>query len=147
MDTMTNEIHTYGGYNVGCMLGTAYQTLVAELSESLSKAGLDVTAAEYLVLRALYDKAGMQQCDIAALLGKDKATISRCIRNMESKGLVTTELVSYKCLKVYASEKARRIEPAIMAVAAARHVALSELLTRHEMETFVNVLKKIISNH
>ena len=80
---MTNEIHTYSGPNVGCLLGTAYQTLLSELTDSLDRKGLDITTSEYLVMRALYSNDGLQQCEIAALLGKDKGAISRCVKNLE----------------------------------------------------------------
>lgn len=144
---MTNEILTYSGPNLGCMLGTAYQTLLSELTDSLDRKGLDITTSEYLVMRALYSNDGLQQCEIAALLGKDKGAISRCVKNLENKNLVTTEVVSHKCLRVYVSEKGRLIQPSVMAVADERHKALTSMLTHHEMETFVSVLKRIINNH
>lgn len=147
MDTMTNKLQTYGGPNVGCMLGTAYQVLVSELTDALAKAGLDITAPEYLILRALYTNDGMQQCELAALLGKDKGAICRCVKTMTAKGLVTTQPVSHKCLKVYVSDKGQHIRPDIMAVAEKQHRALTSMLSSAEMDTFVSILQKIIINH
>ncbi|MDE6393775.1 MAG: MarR family winged helix-turn-helix transcriptional regulator [Duncaniella sp.] len=143
---MTNELHIYGGPNVGCMLGTAYQSLLSELTDALAKAGLDVTAPEYLILRALYANNGMQQCELASQLGKDKGAICRCIKTMAAKGLVVTEPVSHKCLKVYVSDKGQSIRADIMAVADERHRALTSMLTPAEMDTFVSVLQRIITN-
>ncbi|MBD5356779.1 MAG: MarR family transcriptional regulator [Bacteroides sp.] len=141
---MTNERTLYGMPNVGCMLGTAYQTLVSRLAEALAEAGLKITVSEYLILRALYTQDGMQQCEIAAMVGKDKGGVSRCVSAMVKKGLVSTECVSHKCLKVYLSPKGRGIEPKVMEVAKTRHEALSSMLTSEEKTVFARVLKKII---
>lgn len=130
--------------NVGCMIGTAYQILLSKLSIALSDAGLDITTAEYMVLRVLYDEEGLQQCEIADVIGRDKAGVSRCVAAMEKKGLVRTESVSHKCLRVYLSEKGRSIEAAVKSVASERHHALEKLVDDRDMEIFVKVLRTII---
>ena len=141
---MTKETKTYQMPNVGCMIGTAYQILLSRLSEALADAGLDVTTSEYLVLRVLYCEEGLQQCEIADIIGKDKAGVCRCVAAMERKGLVRTESVSHKCLRVYLSDKGRAIEKQIMRVANERHMALANAADSKDMESFVKVLKAII---
>lgn len=130
--------------NVGCMIGTAYQVLLSRLSVALADAGLDITTAEYMVLRVLYDEEGLQQCDIAEIIGRDKAGVSRCVAAMERKGFVRTEAVSHKCLRVYLSDKGRAIEAAVMGVANERQLALESIVEGSDMETFVKVLRTII---
>ena len=88
---------------IGCLIGTAYQILLSRLASTLKEAGLDITTSEYLVLRAIYSNDGLQQCEIAEMVGKDKAAICRCVAGLAKKGLVRTESVSHKCLRVYAS--------------------------------------------
>lgn len=130
--------------NVGCMIGTAYQVLLSRLSTALINAGLDVTASEYMVLRVLYDEEGLQQCEIAEIIGRDKAGVSRCVGAMEKKGLVRTEAVSHKCLRVYLSDKGLAIKAAVMGVANERHHALESVVDCSDMEVFVKVLRTII---
>ena len=72
---MKKEIPHIESPAVGCMLGKAYQILLSQLAKALSDAGLEITTTEYLVLRALYSDEGIQQCEIASLKGKDKASI------------------------------------------------------------------------
>lgn len=141
---MTKENMTYQMPNVGCMIGAAYQILLSKLSEALTDAGLGVTASEYLVLRVLYCEEGLQQCEIADTIGKDKAGVCRCVAAMEKKGLVRTESVSHKCLRVYLSDKGRAIEATVMGVANERHRALESLVDDSDMEAFVKVLRTII---
>ena len=130
---------------IGCLLGTAYQILLSRLTSALKEAGLNITTSEYLVLRAVYCREGLQQCEIADMVGKDKAAICRCVAGLAKKGLVRTESVSHKCLRVYASEEGRRIEPDIMKVAISRHKELEELISPEELEVFTNVLEKIVN--
>lgn len=141
---MRKESSTYGVPAVGCLLGTAYQTLISQLGTDLKDAGLDITAGEYLVLRALYTEDGIQQCQIADMVGKDKAAICRCVAGLEKKEMVITESVSHKCLRVYLSDKAREIEPAIMDIAQKRHDALAANATPEELEIFIRILEKIV---
>lgn len=144
---MTNEYSIYAMPNTGCLLGTAYQTLISQLAEALHQNGLDITVPEYLVLRALYTRDGLQQCEIASAIGKDKGAISRTVASIVKKGLVTTESVSHKCLRVYIGPDARAIEPKINKVARERQEALESLATRSELQTFVDVLRRIIQNN
>ncbi len=145
IDTMIKRITHIDSPAVGCMLGKAYQTLLSQLASALKEAGLEITTTEYLVLRALYSSDGIQQCELATITGKDKASICRCVSALEKNNLVRTESVSHKCLNVYLSEKARLIEPQIMAVARQRHRALIDMTTDAQLKVFTDVLKSIIT--
>lgn len=141
---MTQEQLIYQMPNVGCMVGTAYQVLVARLAETLAEAGLELSVPEYMILRALYTRDGLQQCEIGTMLGKDKGAISRCVAAMARRNLVATEPVSHKCLRVYLTDESRRLKPTILAIARQRQQALETILTPDEINCFVNALKKII---
>ena len=141
---MTDVIE-YSMPNVGCLIGSVYQQQLSGLSTALADAGLDIIPSEYLVLRSLYNHDGMQQCDVAALLGKDKAGVSRCVGAMERKGLVRTEIVSHKCRRVWLTDRGGELEPVLLKIAGERHKALKQLVGDKDMETFVKVLKLILT--
>ncbi|MDE6288967.1 MAG: MarR family transcriptional regulator, partial [Muribaculaceae bacterium] len=118
---MTENTHqSYAMPNVGCMIGTAFQKLASRLDTSLKQAGLDLTPSEYMLMRAVAKRPGMQQCEIGEMIGKDKASICRGVAAMVKKGYFRTESVSHKCLRVYLSEKGEELLPRIMEVARAR---------------------------
>lgn len=142
---MTNEANTYRWPNVGCMIGKAYNVLTSQLEVALTDAGLNITVAEYLILRCLYTRDGIQQCEIATTVGKDKASVCRCISKMAQKDLVKTEPVSHKCLKVFLTEYARSIEAQIEGIADSRPQTLASLLTENEMASFSDMLNRIIN--
>lgn len=130
--------------NVGCMVGTAYQVMVAQLDRKLADEGLELSVPEYMILRALYTRDGMQQCEIGTMLGKNKGAISRCVATMVRKNLVATEPVSHKCLRVYLTAESRRLKPRILEIARQRQQALESMLSPDEINGFVSALKKII---
>lgn len=131
---------------LGCKVGRAYQMMLSQLANALKEANLDITTSEYLVLRSVYSTPGSQQCDIAEMVGKDKGAVCRYVAALVKKGMLRTEAVSHKCLKVYPSEKAQHIEPRIMEVAAKRHRALMDISTPKELEIFNRILDKIINS-
>lgn len=140
---MTN---IYDGPNAGCMLGTAYHVLVGKLGNALVEAGVNVTVPEYLILRSLYSRDGLQICELSDVVGKDKGAVSRCVKGLVGKGLVNTEQISHKCIKVFVSEKGRNIESEILNIAQEQHDMLTSLLTPDEMKIFFSALRKIIGN-
>ncbi len=129
---------------LGCLVGEAFQTLLSQLAKALEEEGLDLTTSEYMVLRALYSEDGIQQCEIADMTGKDKASICRCVTQLRKKGLVDTESVSHKCLRVFLTDYARDIELKVMEVARKRHEALTGLVSQKELDMFSKVLLQII---
>lgn len=144
MVDMTTMNTMYDIPNIGCLLGTAYQAESTRLSNALAEAGLEITVAEYLILRILLDHQTIQQCDIARILGKDKAAVSRSIQSLVKKGLVDASQVSYKCCMLSLSEKGEALGPLIIEIADARNKALAEKLSKQQMETLREILITII---
>lgn len=143
---MTDDKNIKENPALGCLIGKAWYVLLGQLAAALKEAGLDVTTSEYLILRALYTGDGIQQCEIADMVGKDKAAICRCVAALEKKGLVRTEYVSHKCLRVFLTESGRGIRKPLMDVAAKRHRALADITTPEELEIFSKVLKTIVKH-
>ena len=144
--TMEKETKTYDSPYVGCLGGAAYQKMIIDLEATLKKYGLKITAAEYMILRALYSSDGLQQCEISQMIGKDKASISRSVSVLTKKGYVRQEQVSYKCCRVWLTQLAQSQKPLIMKIAAERHTALLVIASPTDIEAFVKVLKAIVND-
>ena len=135
---------TYDMPYVGCLMGSAFQRLTVQLEAALKREGLGITSAEYMILRALYSRDGLQQCEIVDMVGKDKSSICRSVSALAKKNLVITEPVSYKCIRVWLTDKARDIQPKVMKIAEERHEALLKLAPQKDIEAFVRVLNAIL---
>ncbi|MDE6311452.1 MAG: MarR family transcriptional regulator [Muribaculaceae bacterium] len=143
---MKKENKMYGMPNVGCMIGTAYQCLVGQLDEILREELPEVTVPEYMILRSLYFRDGMQQCDIAEMVGRDKAVVCRTVKAMVSKGYVRTESESHKCLRVFLTSKAESVKAKVLQIAAGRQKALESVIGPECVSVFSDCLKKIIES-
>lgn len=131
---------------LGCLIGSAYQRMISRLDKALGEAGLGITPAEYLILRALYSHDGLQQCEIGDMVGKDKGAISRTVTVLAGKGMVRTEAISHKCTRVWIAEKGRDIECKVLEIAAKRHKALMDLVPQCDIDALERVLRKILEN-
>ncbi len=134
----------YAEPNVGCLLEKAHQLLTADLAAALADAGIDITVPEYLIIRTLYTTDGLQQCEIADILSKDRASVCRSIKALERKGLVTTQAVSYKCQRVFLTDTTRRLKPDVIAAADRCHGHLEEMITPGGMSQLTDILHTII---
>lgn len=143
---MNENLDKYGAPNFGCLVGTAYQTLLGELADALKKSGVAISTSEYMILRALYNKDGIQQFELAAILGKDQSAICRSVASMEKKGLIRTEAISYKCRRVFLSLKGINLRESVMQVAHVRQQSLESILSSDEIKSLESSLLKII-NH
>lgn len=144
---MKDTERTYNMPYVGCLVGMAFQQMMSQLEAALKKEKLKITGAEYMLLRALFYRDGLQQCEIAEMVGKDKSSVCRSVSALVTKGLVRSECVSYKCNRVWLTEGARELEPMIMKIANERHQALYSLAPEKEIEVFIKVLNAINDSH
>lgn len=147
MVDMTTIDHIYEIPNIGCLLGIAYQAEAARLASALSEAGLDITAAEYVILRTLYAQGSLQQCELARILIKDKASVSRGVQSLARKELVEASPVSHKCTIVSLTEKGESMKPQLLGIAKKMHKGLAEKITKPQMENLREILELIINSN
>ncbi len=144
MVDMTTIENIYELPNTGCLLGKAYQAEISRLNAALREAGLDISAAEYLILRVLCDNKAMQQCEISRILGKDKASVNRSIHSLAQKGLVDMNQVSYKCSVVSLTGDGESLMPRLLEIAEGLQRGLEEKISRQQMEILCEILRTII---
>lgn len=142
---MTTKDTIYDIPNIGCLLGVAYQAEEARLSKALNEARLGITAAEYVIIRLLLANGEMQQCEIARILNKDRASISRSIKYLEKKGIVSVNQISYKCCRVALSEAGNALKPNILGIAETLNKNLASRLSAQQMKNLREILTQIIN--
>lgn len=131
---------------LGVWLDFAFNSLVAELNRSLHSVGLPINHAQFVILQNLYLKDGQSQSDIARIVGKDRAAISRSLNTLEENGFIIRKAVSGSKNGVFLTDKAIKKRDEI---AKAINMAISKGrkgMTEEEYETGMNFLKKIYIN-
>lgn len=131
---------------LGVWLDFAFNSLVAELNHSLRNVGLSLNHAQFVILQNLFLKDGQSQSDIARLVGKDRAAISRSLNTLEENGFIIRRAVSGSKNGIFLTQQAiqyrNKIAEAInMAIRRARRG-----MTDAEYEAGIDFLKKIYTN-
>ncbi|WP_084150623.1 MarR family winged helix-turn-helix transcriptional regulator [Azohydromonas australica] len=130
----------------------AYLTWIAnKLSRGASQhylANFDVGIEIWrcLVLLAVEKEVSAQQ--ISRVIGLDKGAVSRCFKEMQSRGLITLGLDANdgRLRMARLTPKGRRLHDQIKGVALVREEALLSVLTPEERQTLVVLLRRLHEN-
>ena len=106
---------------------------------------VEITASELMYLSQLYNRDGLTQEEMAAVITVDKAATTRTIQGMEEKGLVRREAheENYRAKRVYLTDKAKNAEPRIRELQKKWVDFITQDMTQKEAEVFAAQLKKM----
>ncbi|QGX45268.1 MULTISPECIES: MarR family winged helix-turn-helix transcriptional regulator [Streptococcus] len=106
---------------------------------------VEITASELMYLSQLYNRDGLTQEEMAAVITVDKAATTRTIQGMEKKGLVRREAheENYRAKRVYLTDKAKNAEPRIRELQKKWGDFITQDMTQKEAEVFAAQLKKM----
>lgn len=95
---------------MGYAMGRCFSALTTYLSARLKQEGLDLTHAQYVVLRAaLHQEWRLSQAQLARLLQKNPAAIMRTVDTLVEKGLVARKTVSRRQYSVSVTERGKEL--------------------------------------
>lgn len=106
---------------------------------------VEITASELMYLSQLYNRDGLTQEEMAAVITVNKAATTRTIQGMEKKGLVRREAheENYRAKRVYLTDKAKNAEPRIRELQKKWVDFITQDMTQKEAEVFAAQLKKM----
>ncbi|MDP2818106.1 MAG: MarR family winged helix-turn-helix transcriptional regulator [Polaromonas sp.] len=99
-----------------------------------------------MVLLAIHETISAQQ--ISQVIGMDKASVSRCFKQMVAKKLIALELdpADGRIRLASLTLHGRHIHDQILGIALARERALLEVLSKDDHETLLRLLKRLHEN-
>ena len=99
-----------------------------------------------MVLLAVHETVSAQQ--VSQIIGMDKASVSRCFKQMVAKKLIALELdpADGRIRLASLTLHGRHIHDQILGIALARERALLEVLSPDERETLIGLLKRLHEN-
>lgn len=112
----------------------------------LSAFGVGIETWRCLVLLAIDDSITAQQ--VSRIIGMDKASVSRCFKGMQEKGLITIALDSRdgRVRRAALTKKGRQLHDQILGIALERERAFLSVLSDAERETLIGLLKRLHEN-
>jgi DNA-binding MarR family transcriptional regulator len=78
--------------SLGFMAYTANRLLMASLKKQMAKEGLDLTAEQWALLFHFWNNGAITPEELVIVSGTDKSTVSRTLKIMDRKGLITKSL-------------------------------------------------------
>lgn len=109
----------------------------------------DVTVAEWVVLRALFDGDAVAPSDIAERIGMTRGAISKLADRLIAKSLVTrtTAKTDRRYQSLTLTRSGRELVPKIAALADRNDAEFFGDLSATERATIENAMKKIVRRH
>jgi DNA-binding MarR family transcriptional regulator len=83
--------------SLGFMVNTANRVLMGALKKQMAEEGLDLTAEQWALLLHFWNNGTITQEELVVVSGLDKSTVSRTLKLMDHKGLITKSLDPKDC--------------------------------------------------
>jgi len=122
--------------------------LINRLNQNFKKAGYDITTEQYRVLVNLWNKDGQNQQELADVMGKNKASITRLINGLEKRNLAVRvpNSLDNRNKFIYLTNKGKQIPEALAYLA---KQTLSEALvglSEKKIEMCKDILCEVFDN-
>ncbi len=133
-------------YSINRWISILYRYGQSHISKQLEF--YNIGSGQYIFLLALYKKDGISQEEISGYLKIDKATTAKAIKKLENEGYVKRDIDSRdkRAYKVFLTQKALDINPAIHDVLKKWSAVLSEGLTKDEKSMTLDLLSRMAEN-
>ncbi|MBT8235289.1 MAG: MarR family transcriptional regulator [Bacteroidia bacterium] len=134
--------------SIGPWLGKTAKIMGYHLQEEFTRAGLDITKEQMIILKKLYERDGLNQNELAELTFRDKSSLTRLVSTLERKGYVRRmrcpedKRVNFILLTEDGSAMWQRAKPIAQQLIQRMRTDLSE----KEVGQFIELLKKIQGN-
>ena len=111
-------------------------------------AGRDIKAADWYLLRVLWQKDGISQKELSRGSFLTESSVVSMLRSMAKAGLVVRERdeADKRCMKIRLTGKARALEDEMMPLVTDINARATRGISPQELETFMRVLSRMKDN-
>lgn len=128
-------------------LGFWLRLISNNVSSSFTKklAYVDITPAEWVILREMYDKHTLAPSLVADMTGLTRGAVSKLVERLVQKGYAqrSSSSTDRRYQDICLSEKGREIVPTLAALADENDNEFFSVLTQDEQEKLMSILQKI----
>lgn len=133
---------------LGRQIGVLFHLLTRRLNILLAEGGTGITADQFRLLTMLWKEDGIIQQHLAALLGRDRASVTRMADILEEQGIVTriSDRSDRRINLIYLTKKGRELEAVAAAAAQQTLDETTKNFTETEEAAFSQLLQRAIEN-
>lgn len=133
---------------LGRRIGVLFSLLNRRLNNLLTEAGAGITVDQFRLLTMLWKEDGITQQQLAALLGRDRASVTRMADILEEQGILTriSDKNDRRINLLYLTKKGRDIEPLAAACATKSLDEMTQNFSETDKAVFSQLLQQAIEN-
>ncbi len=137
-----SKLEDHLGYWLRCVSNFVSDSFAEKL------AGEDVSVAQWVVLRTLYDYECLTLNEAADLVGVDKSSLSRMVERLVLRRLVSrTEGEDRRSVRLALTTATRKLVPRLAALADENDQRFFEMLSVQERKELLRLVRKILGAH
>jgi DNA-binding MarR family transcriptional regulator len=142
MKNTPSNLEDHLGFWLRCLSNYVHNTFAERLAE------YDVSVAQWVVLRTLYDKKDTSLSEAASLVGVDNSSLSRMIDRLIQKGLITrTEGVDRRSVRLSLTARGKKMVPELTRLADENDSHFFRTLSIKEQEHLLNTIKLLLKSN
>lgn len=137
--TGPSHLHSHLGYWLRCLSNLVSSTFAERLAKS------DISVAQWVVLRTLFEKRNVTLNEAATEVGVDKSSLSRMVERMVQRGLLTRSQGSdRRSVGLALTPAAMKLVPQLAALADENDAAFFGSLSAKEREDLLAMIKRLL---
>ena len=134
--------------NLGMLIQSAHNSMTKRFVQNVLNSGLDISMDQWLVLGPIWQLESPSQKDLGEICLRDKPTITRIIDSLEDKSLVVrvSDQIDHRIKRVVLTKAGKQLFYDVLPIMEKTREEVRGEIPEEEIETFKNVLSKIIKN-
>lgn len=134
-----SELHKHVGYWLRCLSNLVSSTFAERLAKR------DISVAQWVVLRTLYDKRDVTLNEAAEEVGVDKSSLSRMVERLVQKGmLIRGEGSDRRSVGLTLTPAAMKLVPQLARLADENDEQFFHSLSAKQREEFLTTIKRLL---
>lgn len=129
-------------------LGRTVKMIELKIEDTLKADGIDITKVQFLLLKTVEQKEGINQNDLAFLTNRNKSSLARIINSLEKKNFIARlpskkdKRVNHLFITSHGKQMIQIAQPYFIEMGN----TIEKGLSKTEIENMINTLKKIQTN-
>ncbi len=135
-----SDLEEHLGYWLRCLSNFVSHSFAERLAK------LDISVAQWVVLRTLYDRSGVTLNQAAGLVGVDKSSLSRMVERLVQKGLLNRrEGGDRRSVGLFLTRAGEKLVPQLAKLADENDSAFFHTLAGKQRADFLATIKQLLT--
>ena len=145
---MSREASLKFNINLGMLIQSAQNAMTKRFVQNVLNSGLDISMDQWIILGPIWQLESPSQKDLGEICLRDKPTITRIIDSLEDKSLVVrvSDQIDHRIKRVVLTKAGKQLFYDVLPIMEKTREEVRGEIPEEEIETFKNVLSKIIKN-